>query len=67
MPYQSAMFCANAAVAQPCAAGYSGWFGVGSGLFGGLLMGSMLGGFGGWVVEDIGEGADREDGSATDW
>ena len=45
----------------------AGWFGVGSGLFGGLLMGSMLGGFGGWVVEDIGEGADREDGSATDW
>jgi hypothetical protein len=38
----------------------SGWFGGGSGLFGGLLLGSMLGGFGGWVahdsVDDLGDG-----------
>jgi hypothetical protein len=31
----------------------SGWFSAGGGLFSGLLMGSMLGGFGGgWVVEE---------------
>jgi hypothetical protein len=29
----------------------SGWFAAGGGLFGGLLMGTMLGGFGGWVAE----------------
>jgi hypothetical protein len=30
----------------------SGWFGVGGGLFGGLLMGSMFGGLGGWEESD---------------
>jgi hypothetical protein len=38
----------------------SGWFSAGGGLFGGLLMGSMLGGFGGWVVEEDG-GDDADD------
>jgi hypothetical protein len=31
----------------------SGWFAAGPGLFGGLLIGSILGGgFGGWVAEN---------------
>ena len=30
----------------------SGWFGGGGGLLGGLMLGSMLGGFGGWVVHE---------------
>lgn len=35
-----------------------GWFGAGSGLFGGLLLGSMLGGWGGPIVIDHGDGGD---------
>jgi hypothetical protein len=39
----------------------SGWFSAGGGLFSGLLMGTMLGGFGGgWVVEDGEEDADPD-------
>lgn len=46
----------------------SGWFSAGGGLFGGLLLGSMLGGFGGgWVVEDhVGDVGDV-DPQVTDW
>jgi hypothetical protein len=41
----------------------SGWFSAGGGLFGGLLLGSMLGGFGGaWIVEEGGD----EDGYGSD-
>ena len=43
----------------------SGWFGGGGGLLGGLMLGSMLGGFGGWVVHESSDefGSDRyEDG-----
>jgi hypothetical protein len=36
----------------------AGWFGVGGGMFSGLLLGTMLGGFGGWVQ---GEGDDARD------
>ena len=39
----------------------SGWFG-GGGMFGGLLMGSILGGFGGFVVDDL-----YSDGDESDW
>jgi hypothetical protein len=48
----------------------AGWFSAGAGLFGGLLLGSMLGGVGGaWIVEDgddeVGfDGADQE---SSDW
>jgi hypothetical protein len=43
----------------------SGWFG-GGGLIGGLLLGSMMGGFGGWIVEE--GGADNDPGGETsDW
>jgi hypothetical protein len=48
----------------------SGWFGGGGGgLFGGLLLGSMLGGFGGWVVHDTTDEADGwfDDGGDADW
>jgi hypothetical protein len=38
----------------------SGWFGAGGGLIGGLLMGTMLGGFGGWVSEDDGYELDAD-------
>ena len=40
----------------------SGWFAAGGGLFGGLLVGTMLGGFGGWVAEEGTADADRTDG-----
>lgn len=39
----------------------SGWF-VGGGLFGGLLMGSILGGFGGFVRDDL-----EPDDDESDW
>jgi hypothetical protein len=39
----------------------SGWFG-GGGMFGGLLMGSILGGFGGFVVDDL-----YSEGDESDW
>jgi hypothetical protein len=43
----------------------SGWFSVGGGLFSGLLLGTMLGGFGGeWVEIDEPDGQDLGD---TDW
>lgn len=47
----------------------SGWFGTGGGLFGGLLLGSMLGGFGSWVREDPMDTSDPNDphGGSTDW
>ncbi len=38
----------------------SGWFGGGGGLLGGLLLGSMLGGFGGWVVHESSDDADSD-------
>ena len=40
----------------------SGWFAAGGGLFGGLLVGTMLGGFGGWVADERTADADRTDG-----
>ena len=40
-------------VGSPASYG-SGWFGVGGGLFGGLMIGTMLGGFRGWVDEEGG-------------
>jgi predicted lipid-binding transport protein (Tim44 family) len=40
----------------------SGWFAVGGGLFGGLLLGTMLGEYGGWVTDDGTSGADPDDG-----
>lgn len=42
----------------------SGWFSAGGGLFGGLLLGSMLGGA--WVLEDHVDDVDV-DPDATDW
>ena len=46
----------------------SGWFSAGGGLFGGLLLGTMLGGFGGaWVSEDDVAGGADIDPEATDW
>jgi hypothetical protein len=40
----------------------SGWFGGGGGLFGGLLLGSMVGGLGGgWVVEQRVDDVDETD------
>jgi hypothetical protein len=47
----------------------TGWFAAGGGLFGGLLLGTMLGGFGGWV-DDGGYGLDSDggpEGPPTDW
>jgi hypothetical protein len=47
----------------------TGWFAAGGGLFGGLLLGTMLGGFGGWV-DDGGYGLDSDggpQGAPTDW
>jgi hypothetical protein len=44
----------------------SGWFGGGGGLIGGLLLGSMMGGFGGWIVDEGGEDADL-DGGTSNW
>jgi len=48
----------------------SGWFGGGGGLFSGLLLGSMLGGFGGWVVHDASDDEGDgwfDDGGGGDW
>jgi hypothetical protein len=48
----------------------SGWFGAGGGLIGGLLMGTMLGGFGGWVSDDDGyefDADDRTDDGGAEW
>ena len=39
----------------------SGWF-AGGGMFGGLLMGSILGGFGGFLLDDS-----ERDGGESDW
>jgi hypothetical protein len=44
----------------------SGWFAGGGGLFGGLLLGSMLGGFGGWIVTDELDDAGDEDSGWSD-
>jgi hypothetical protein len=47
----------------------TGWFAAGGGLFGGLLMGTMLGGFGGWVDEG-GFASDSDggpEGAPKDW
>ena len=38
----------------------SGWFG-GGGMLGGLMMGSILGGFGGFVIDDLEPDADESD------
>ena len=40
----------------------SGWFGGGGGLLGGLMLGSVLGGFGGWTMSEIDDGGDWTDG-----
>ena len=46
----------------------SGWFSAGGGLFGGLLLGSMVGGFGGgWVVEQHVDDVDQADPDVTEW
>jgi hypothetical protein len=46
----------------------SGWFSGGGGLFGGLLLGSMLGGVGGgWVVEHHVDDVDGADPDSTEW
>jgi len=46
----------------------SGWFAFGPGLFGGLLMGSMLGGgFGEWVSDGGENGASDYDTGESDW
>jgi hypothetical protein len=46
----------------------SGWFSAGGGLFGGPLLGSMLGGFGGgWVVEDQLADVDEADPGVSEW
>ena len=48
----------------------AGWFGVGGGMFGGLLLGTMLGGFGGWVENEGHDGLDSDsdpDGGSTEW
>jgi hypothetical protein len=45
----------------------SGWFSGGGGLFGGLLMGSMLGGFGGWIVHEHSDDADGDNSDFGDW
>jgi hypothetical protein len=46
-----------------------GWFGAGSGLFGGLLLGSMLGGWGrgGPIVIDHGDGETAGSTAAATW
>jgi hypothetical protein len=44
----------------------SGWFGVGGGLFGGLLLGPMLGGFTTWGDDAQSDGDTFDDGS-TEW
>jgi hypothetical protein len=45
----------------------SGWFSAGGGLFGGLLLGSLLGNFHhGWVVDEHSEDID-EGGDVPDW
>jgi hypothetical protein len=47
----------------------TGWFAAGGGLFGGLLLGTMLGGFGGWV-DDGGFASDSDggpEGAPTGW
>jgi hypothetical protein len=45
----------------------SGWFSAGGGVFGGLLLGSLLGNFHhGWVVDEQGDDID-EGGDAADW
>ncbi len=41
-----------------------GWFTTGGGLFGGLLLGSILGGFGAWYEEGIDDEADDVDGGS---
>lgn len=46
----------------------SGWFSAGGGLFGGLLLGSMLGGFGGgWIVHERGDDVDGDNSHFGDW
>jgi hypothetical protein len=48
----------------------SGWFSAGGGLFGGLLLGSVLGGFGGeWIVQEDSDEfeADGGDEDPSDW
>jgi hypothetical protein len=46
----------------------SGWFSGGTGLFGGLLLGSMLGGFGGgWIVHEHGDDVDGDNADFGDW
>jgi hypothetical protein len=45
----------------------SGWFAAGGGLFGGLLLGTFLGGFGGWVSDDGVTGVEPTDRGSPDW
>jgi hypothetical protein len=46
------------------------WFGVGGGMFGGPLLGTMLGGFGRWVEDEGHDGLhsdNDQDGGSTEW
>ena len=46
----------------------SGWFSAGGGLFGGLILGSMLGGLSGsWVFEEHASGVDEADPDVAEW
>ena len=48
----------------------AGWFGAGGGMFGGLLMGTMLGGFGGWLEDESHDRLESDsdpDGGSTEW
>jgi hypothetical protein len=48
----------------------SGWFAAGGGLFGGLLVGTMLGGFGSWIADEGTADTDQTDGfdgGPMDW
>jgi len=44
----------------------AGWFGGGGGLISGLLLGSVMGGFGGWIVEDADDDSEP-DGRTPGW
>ncbi len=44
----------------------SGWFGGGGGPLGGLMAGSMLGGFGGWSTSDMDGDSDWDESADAD-
>ena len=45
----------------------SGWFGGGGGLISSLLLGSVVGGFGGWIVEDVADTPEPDLDGHTSW